>query len=781
MSGQRFTTRTPAPTWEDGLVTGSGRVGAIVHGASDRLVVSLAHERFFLPANPRPAAPKLGGVLAEMRERLLRGDGAGASGLLEDAARESGYEGLIWTDPLGMCARLSLTTPGGVADASRTTDLARGLVRLDWRDEGGAAHSVQLLAPRGTDSVWIAVEAESEVEFGMRLGLDDDDTVAASFAPDYSGVVRAVARPGDPGRLDVHRGAGERLVRVVATAGCTWIVDGDGALVATVTVPAGGRVLLRLDVAVTGFAHVPAEDADWEGILSRQSRAHCALVEASALDLRGRPADTTEQLWERARTGDTASRRRAVEIAYAAGRSHVIASTGDLPPTLQGVWQGTWKPAWSADYTLNGNVQNGAIAALITTGTPELAASLLELVLPFSDDYRANAARVYGAAGMLLPSRMSTHGRANHFDSRFPHLFWTGCGAWVLRFAADLVSVTGDRTVVDDRLWALVEGVLQFAETASVRRDGRLHLVPSYSPENTPGGADSPLAADSTADVALLRDAARSARVLAAARGDDSLNARWAALAAALPDYRIADDGSLAEWIAEPWREQHAHRHASHLYPLWYEIDPAFAGDSARAQDLRAAAKATIAAKLRWRAADPTPPPGHMEMAFGLVQLGLAAAALGDGDSALVCAEWLALEHWSPALTSRHDAGRILNLDASGGLPALVAAMLLSSTADELTVLPAVPERWGSGRITGLRARGGIVVDDLEWDEVGCSVQLRRLPGVEWLVPEGLLRLRSGRPFVTEGHDDTRIALEPGASVRLRLRWGQGGRAAGGR
>jgi len=43
-----FETATGAPTWEHGLVVGSGSVGAVVFGPADRQVVSLSHERFFL-------------------------------------------------------------------------------------------------------------------------------------------------------------------------------------------------------------------------------------------------------------------------------------------------------------------------------------------------------------------------------------------------------------------------------------------------------------------------------------------------------------------------------------------------------------------------------------------------------------------------------------------------------------------------------------------------------------------------------------------------------------
>lgn len=773
MMDLRFETSTPAPTWEDGLIVGSGSVGALVHGSPDRLFVSFAHERFFLPANARPAAPDLRPVLSEMREHLRSGDSAGASGVLEEAARAAGYDELVWTDPLGMCATLSLTMPGGVASFSRTMDLARGTVAVSWTDDHGGSHRVQLVAPRGFDTVWIAIESDrpSEIVAGLMLDVADGDP-AVSFAPDYSGTVSAAVHaggPNEPGRLDVLGGDGTRLVSVRAAADATWVqATGGDALSANLTVSPGRMQMLRVDISVVGRPARPAPQADQESILEAQTAGHEALVRSSTLDLNGEDDTTVEEVWDAARSGDLVARRRAVEIAYAAGRSHIIAATGDLPPTLQGVWQGTWKPAWSADYTLNGNVQNGALASIIPTGTPELARSLLELVLPFLDDYRENAARVFGAEGMLLPSRMSTHGKADHFNAHFPHLFWAGCGGWVLRFAADIVSTTGDRSVVDDRLWSLVEGVLRFGETATEPRDGTRHFVPSYSPENTPTDRSSPLAGDSTIDVAIFRDAARSAEILGRARGDDSLNERWAALSGSLPPYRVADDGTLAEWSSGPWRENNAHRHVSQLYPLWYETDAAFDGEG---HALRAAALATVHRKIAWRAADPTPPPGRMEMAFGLVQLGVAAATLGDAESALKCAEWLAIDHWRPSLTTTHDAGKIFNLDASGGLPAVVAAMLFSSTIDTLTVLPAIPQEWERGAITGLRARGGVVVDRLEWDPDGCMIDLRRLSEARWLNPEGRIELRSARAFRIDGQDGNDVVLRPGQSATLRLRW----------
>ena len=285
----------------------------------------------------------------------------------------------------------------------------------------------------------------------LELGLGGSQATALDTGvADASAAVRVEVAGGAAGRLVAE--TSEATAVVTAHASAPWQA-GEERLTARVSVPAGGRRTVRLGVAVTGHAGAgPAapgarawdahqdEDAaqvSWEDLRARQAGTHGRLVAASVLDLRASRDDpTTEELWAAARDGDPQARRRVVEVAYLSGRANAVAATGELPPTLQGVWQGTWRPAWSADYTLNGNVQNGGVAGLIPTGTPELAGSLLTLVLEHLDDYRDNARLVFGAEGMLLPSRMSTHGRADHVSAEYPHVFWTGCGGWVLRFTA---------------------------------------------------------------------------------------------------------------------------------------------------------------------------------------------------------------------------------------------------------------------------------------------------------------------------------------------------------
>lgn len=743
-----FSSRSTAEGWDAGLVAGTGRTGAVLHGGPARHVVDLAHEEFFAALHDRPHAPGTADVLPVVRERLLAGDADGAAAAADGAVHASEVgDRLVWTDPLAPAATLTWAPPGGDGPAPgedagyrRGVDLRSGEASARWRTAHGPA-GVAVLPVRADDAFLVRLTGGA-VDGVLTLGLTGETRAGGPGTSGARGRARARAAADDEGlRVDVSP-AGDFTDTVARTV----LVAGDGTDVVVERVDDRGiraRVTAEAEVATLAVAvdvrgpgapsagapavaRCRAVLADPAGSRARQERDHGGLVGRTALRLGGDTAEPDlDELAAAVGRGDARARLVATEVAFAAGRHTILSSTGVLPPTLQGVWQGTWAPAWSSDYTMNGNVQNGAAAGGVVTGCDEVVPAIFRLLARFTDDYADNARRVYGAGGWLLPARCTTHGRASHTNHRYPHHWWVGNGPWAVRLGYDHWSATGDEEFLRDALWPLARNVLEFSCDAVVEgADGRAHVVPSYSPENTPAGAGTPLAVDATSDVAMLRDAARLGRRLArlVPGADPAQTARWAALEAALPGYRVRD-GALAEWIGDGFDDRVAHRHASHLYPFWYEDDDRV-GPAERAAALEA-----VRRRLDWRAGDPTGPPGRMEMAFGLVQLGVAAARLGAADEALRCVTWLAELHWGTNGVSTHDAGAILNVDASGGLPALVAAMLLEAQPNRVTLLPACPGAWPAGEITGLRGRGGLVVDRLAWTPEHVEVTARFAPG----------------------------------------------------
>jgi hypothetical protein len=738
-AARQVRTRHPVGNWEDALVTGNGRQGALVHSTADRVRLTLGHERLFLPAAEALPAPRTAPVLPELRELLRRGRSrAAAERIARLAAREHpGYARTRWIDPLVGAAVLSFAPRGSrPGPVTRTCDLDSGLVTEELPD--GTVH--RAFASRPDDAVVVELTSPRGLDGTLRLTpLEEPPPVpleaASESAPDL--LTLRVDFPGrPPGGL-----SGYTVTCAVAAEGGRVRARGAGLDLRGVR-----RLRLVARVRVDGFrasgSGVPGEAApDFAGALERHRAVHGDLMSRFRLELGGgrdRPGVLGEDLLAAGPTPDLVAR------LVDAGRYAIVSSCGDLPPTLQGVWSGTYDPPWRSGYTFDGNLPS-AVAALHTTGTPELMTGLFDLLDGMADDLAENARRLYGCRGILLPAHASTSGRHNHFGPEWCLTCWTAGAAWMSRLYWDHYSHTRDRAFLRERALPFLTAAAEFHEDF-LTDEG---FSPSYSPENTPGDGDGQAAVNATMDVAAVRDLVRNLLRAHRALGVPG-SRRWARLGARLPGYRTAAGGELAEWAGPAGpvgqTERHAHRHASHLYPLWYEADPALASPR-----LRAAAVSAVRARLAWWRGQESD-----EMAFGLVQLGLAAANLGLAAEAHQTLSLLATRYWRPTLVPTHNRGSLFNVDIGGGFPAVAAAMLARSAEGRLDLLPALPREWSSGRVEGLRARGGVVVDLLEWSGGRALARLRAVEPRETVV---------GLP----GGARRRAALVPDRAVSLQF------------
>lgn len=278
---------------------------------------------------------------------------------------------------------------------------------------------------------------------------------------------------------------------------------------------------------------------------------------------------------------------------------------------------------------------------------------------------------------------------------------------------------------------------------------GPLCFVPSYSPENAPATAQASQASiNATMEVAAVRGLLRDL-----VEFDD--DPRWRALLERLPAYAIDADGTLAEWLWPGLANNHAHRHASHLYGLWYDPDPPLVDDPA----LRQAAVAAVRARLAWWREHGD------EMAYGLVQLGLAAAALDLADEAHETVQLLATRYWRPSLVPTHNVGDIFNIDICGGLSAVVVAMLVRGRGSRVDLLPAAPREWKTGQIRGVLLRDGLTVRRLAWTPHRVTVELvsRRTRPVVVSAPDATGARRFERRLVLRrGRAATAVFRRPG-------------------
>jgi hypothetical protein len=740
-----LSSRTATDDWEEALIVGNGRQGALCYGGPSRVLVTVSHERLFLPVLPPLDPPHTAPLVPTIRGLIRSGRPQDAADLVTRAAAEAepGYASTRGIDPFVGAATLTCTPEPSVPGRgyTRSTDFSTGVVTQRWHTDAGPA-GVSAFVSRAHDVV--------------ALRLHGPARWAVALSP-------LRGRPPRPVDTVVRR-RGDRITLTATFPDPP--AGGPGGY--TVVCRLSGPDLVLLRTVVGGPATLDDVPPHWTDLLRAHAALHRDLYHRVHLDLGPVRDRQTEDLLAAPPGPDTVRR------LFDAGRYAVISSTGELPPVLQGVWSGTYEPPWSSGYTVDGNLP-AAVAALHPTGCAELMPPLFDLVERVLPHFRRNAERLYGLRGLLAPVHLSTHGLQNHFGPVWCQTFWTAGAGWLARLYYDHWCYTGDREFLATRALPFMREAAEFHLGFVRTDDPTAAFVPSYSPENAPANTGSQACANATMDLAVVRDLLRNLLAATAELGvDDPAAPAWRELLRALPPYRTGAGGELSEWAAPGYVDNHGHRHASHLYPLWYEPDPAIVDDPR----LRAAAALAVRRRLEFWRGDRSG-----EMAFGLAQVGLAAAALGLADEAAETLTLMASRYWRPSLVPTHNRGTVFNVDIAGGFPAVVAAMLVRSTQrvlaepprrpthprpvdrtaagrsprpGRLDLLPALPAAWHTGSARGLAARSAVTVRRLSWTAGRYEAVIESRIDQDLLVsvadgePE-LLSVMAGRPVRLAG------------------------------
>lgn len=433
------------------------------------------------------------------------------------------------------------------------------------------------------------------------------------------------------------------------------------------------------------------------------------------------------------------------------------------------MWTGEWNTGWGSKYTMDANV-NLQTAALNSSNMSRGPQGYVYFLLRQMPDWEENARATHGFTDAIQAPVNTDGAKAVLTETCYPYPFryWNAGASWMLRPLYETLQSYGNIQIPlsdEFNLQALrsvlsaTEKDLTDAQVAAIERrgylrleedilyplltkaanywaqlltpeyytsaDGSIHyekgktalgegqsycIVPSYSPENNPDNYASPSDANCAIDIAACRD---NMEMLLSVMNDVAPGAdqsRWKQLETNLPPYLYDDTGALKEWATTAFDENNEHRHLSHLYCAWPLMETR---GNAR---LTAACKQAVENRK-----------SENEASHALVHRSLIAARLQDR-AALTDALVNLMNHkirYNSLMTNHdYDRGSCYCTDFAIGYLGIVHEALVYSNADEIELLPALPESgFDRGTLTGLKTRNRATVTRLQWDLAAGTVQ----------------------------------------------------------
>lgn len=503
--------------------------------------------------------------------------------------------------------------------------------------------------------------------------------------------------------------------------------------------------------------------ADYQSLFDRVDLQLASLPEQKAL-----PTDQRITQFETVADPDLAA------LLFQFGRYLMISGSrpGGQPLNLQGLWNKEIVPAWNSGYTMNINAEMNYWPAELTN-LSECHEPLFRLIDELAVSGAETARNMYNRRGWVGHHNTSIWRESVPNDNVPTASFWPMVQGWLCSHLWEHYLFTQDKDFLKNRAYPLMKGAAEFFSDWLIE-DGDGHLVTpvGVSPENRfimDNGKQGAMTMGPTMDMAIVRETfTRTLEVAEMLDLDEPLRAELKEKLPRLLPYRIGARGQLQEWMYDFKEAEPQHRHFSHLYGLY----PGNQITADLTPDLFEAVKQTL--NLR----------GDEATGWSMGWKINSWARLLDGNRAYKIVSNL----FNPVgfgngrkggglFKNMLDAHPPFQIDGNFGYTAGVAEMLLQSHAGFIQLLPALPDVWGEGRVSGLKARGNFEIA-MAWKDGKLSeATIRSLAGqdcrvrtsVPFVVKQGEKEVATSSPVMSGGKEYYEASLATVAGLAYKL------------